>query len=121
METPPRSDWGRPPYPSRGILRGDAMTELEQLLSYCAQNERVCPMPLPWHEVWDMLPAKKREGAGWDPPLPLILAAWWDTSDDAKRERFELHLRWAEAHGALDMVARFLRSFPESEWHHRGD
>ena len=22
------------------------MTELEQLLSYCAQNERVCPMPL---------------------------------------------------------------------------
>ena len=97
------------------------MTELEQLLSYCAQNERVCPMPLPWHEVRDMLPAKTRDGAGWDPPLPLILAAWWDTSDDGKRERFELHLRWTEAHGALDMVARFLRSFPESEWHHRGD
>jgi hypothetical protein len=77
-------------------------------------------MPLPWHQVWDILPAKKRDGADWDPPLPLILAAWWDTSDDAKRERFELHLHWAAAHGALDTVAQFLRSFPESEWHHRG-
>jgi hypothetical protein len=91
------------------------------LLSYCAENNQVCPMPLPWHQVWDMLPNKKYEGAGWYPPLPLILAAWWDTSDDAKRERFELHLRWAAGHGALDTVAEFLRSFPESEWHHRGD
>jgi hypothetical protein len=96
------------------------MTDLEQLLGYCAENDRVCPMPLPWHQVWDILPAKKRDGADWDPPLPLILAAWWDTSDDAKRERFELHLHWAAAHGALDTVAQFLRSFPESEWHHRG-
>ena len=96
------------------------MTELDKLLDYCAENDRVCPMPLPWHQVWDMLSGKKR-GSGWEPPPPLILAAWWETSDQEKRERFELHLHWAAEHGALDKVAQFLRSFPEGEWHHRGD
>jgi hypothetical protein len=96
------------------------MTELDKLLGYCGENDRVCPMPLSWHQVWDMLPGKKR-GSGWEPPPPLILAAWWETSDQAKRERFELHLRWAAEHGALDKVAQFLRSFPEIEWHHSGD
>jgi hypothetical protein len=32
-----------------------------------------------------------------------------------------LHLRWAAEHGALGAVAEFLHSFPEGEWHHRGD
>ena len=95
------------------------MTEMERLLSYCVENGRVCPMPLPWQQVWDMLPAKKHHSAEWDPPLPPIFAAWWETSDDLKRDLFEQHLRWAAAHGALDRVARFFRSFPESEWHHR--
>jgi hypothetical protein len=97
------------------------MRELEQFCSYCAENGRVCPMPLPWHQLWDMLPAKKHDGAGWDPPAPPIFAAWWDTSDDLKREQFQLHLRWAAEHGALDTVVEFLHSFPESEWHHRGE
>jgi hypothetical protein len=72
------------------------MTELDKLLGYCGENDRVCPMPLSWHQVWDMLPGKKR-GSGWEPPPPLILAAWWETSDQAKREHFELHLRWRQS------------------------
>jgi hypothetical protein len=96
------------------------MTELEQILSYCAENDRVCPMPLPWHQVWDMLPAKKH-GSGWKPAPPFIFAAWWEASDEAKRKRLALHLRWAAEHGVLDGVAAFLRSLPENEWHHRGE
>jgi hypothetical protein len=65
-----------------------------------------------------MLPNKKRVGAGWDPPLPLIFAAWWEASDDAKQERFQLHIRWAAAHGVLKTVGQFLWSLPESEWYH---
>ena len=55
-----------------------------------------------------MLPDQRRVGVGWEPPLPLILAAWWDTSDTAKRGRFELHLRYAAEHGALDNVEQYL-------------
>jgi hypothetical protein len=35
------------------------MTELDKLLGYCGEMDRVCPMPLPWHQVWDILPRQK--------------------------------------------------------------
>jgi acetyl esterase/lipase len=35
------------------------------------------------------------------PPSPLILVAWWETSDLQKRERFEQHIHWAEHHKML--------------------
>jgi hypothetical protein len=49
-------------------------------------------------------------GAGWEPLLPLILAAWWDTSDGDKRDRFHLHLRRASDHGAIGPVVGLLSS-----------
>ena len=97
------------------------MSELKQLLTYCAENGRVCPLPQQWHRLWDMLPDKIQRGVGWEPSLPLILAASWEASDQAKQERLELHLRWAAEHDALDQVGEFLRSLPESEWHHHGE
>ena len=96
-------------------------TLLEQLSLYCREHGRVCPLPDQWHRLWEMLPNKGPRGAGWDPSLPLILAAWYDTSDEAKQERLQLHLRWASDHACLDQVDGFLRSLSEDEWHHRGD
>jgi hypothetical protein len=97
------------------------MSELDQLLAYCREKERVCPVPRRWHELWEMLPEKTQLGIGWQPPLPLILAAWWEASDAAKQERLEEHLRWAADHGALGNANHLLRSLPESDWHHVGD
>ena len=91
---------------------------LEQLLSYCRENGRVCPVPTRWNELFQMLPETRRKGVGWEPSLPLILAAWWESSDDDKQERLGEHIRWAHDRGALAKVADFLRSLPESDWHH---
>jgi hypothetical protein len=96
-------------------------SQLDQLLTQCASNDRVCPMPQQWTNLWEMLPNKRRRGAGWEPPLPLILGGWWETSDSEKRERLELHIRWAAEHGILNRVGAFLRSLPENQWHHTGD
>jgi hypothetical protein len=93
---------------------------LDRLLSYCRQNGRVCPQPKRWNDLFQMLPETRRKGLGWE-PAPLILAAWWESSDDQKQERLEDHIRWAQAHAALDRVDSFLRSLPEGEWHHVGD
>jgi hypothetical protein len=49
---------------------------LHDLLNYVRDNRRVCPVPQRWNELWEMLPDRKRVGNGWEPPLPLILAAW---------------------------------------------
>ncbi len=78
-------------------------------------------MPQRWNELWEMLPDRRRVGTGWDPPAPLILAAWWDTPALSKMIRLQEHLRYADAHGMLTAVDEYLRRLPEQDWAHVGD
>ena len=66
-------------------------------------------------------PGRRRVGSGWEPPLPLILAAWHTTSALSKKLRLEEHIRWAEENGALEAVAAFLHGLPEEDWNHIGE
>ena len=50
--------------------------EVEDLCRHVQSEGQVCPMPLKWKELYEMLPDTQRVGSGWNPPLPLILAAW---------------------------------------------
>jgi len=93
----------------------------EGLIAYCRENGRVCPMPQRWNALWDLLPNRARVGAGWQPPLPLILGAWYDTPAMLKMIRLTEHIEWADLHDALGPVERFLRVLPEDEWFHLGD
>jgi hypothetical protein len=90
--------------------------KLESLLSYVKADDRICPNPQEWNMLWEMLPNKKRVGSGWEPALPLILAAWWDTPLLAKILRFEEHIRYAAEHGVLDEVDTYLRSLKPDQW-----
>jgi hypothetical protein len=91
---------------------------IDSLMDFCQQNNRVCPMPNKWNQLYDMLPGRRREGLGFKPASPLILAAWYEATDLMKRDRLFEHLRWASDHRALDAVGRFLRSLAENDWHH---
>jgi hypothetical protein len=51
---------------------------VESLVAFCRVNDRVCPLPPFWNRLWEMLPDRAQVGAGWQPPAPLILAAWHD-------------------------------------------
>jgi hypothetical protein len=93
----------------------------EKLLAYCRGNSRVCPQPRRWNELWEMLPNKVQVGAGWKPPLPLILTAWHHTSNLEKMMRLSDHIAWAHEHGVFEKVDSFLRGLPENEWHHLHD
>ena len=95
--------------------------DLQSLLGFVQQERRVCPMPQRWNELWQMLPDSRRVGTGWEPPLPLILGGWWESSNQSKRERLAEHLRWADIHGILKKTDLFLRTLPENEWLHEGD
>lgn len=97
------------------------MATLEEALELAQTNARVCPQPQRWNELYKLLPNRKRVGAGWEPPLPLILAAWWDTPAISKIARFREHLEWAASHGALDSVYSFMSALQESDWHHVGE
>jgi len=100
---------------------GDETQLLAALLEYVKAEDRVCPMPFRWTELWEMLPGRQRSGASWEPPPPLVLAGWWDTPSFAKMERLAEHIRYANAHGVLGEVDRFLRGLPEAEWAHLGE
>ena len=91
---------------------------LVDVLALATANERVCPQPKEWSKLYDLLPNKRRVGNGWEPALPLILAAWHDTPAMLKMKRLREHIEWAENHGAIGRVHAFLLSLPEEKWHH---
>jgi hypothetical protein len=90
---------------------------LEGILDEATEERRVCPVPQVWNRIWQMLPERRQTGAGWSPPLPLILGAWSEATDDQKRERFHLHLRWAHDHGTMDTIAGVIASMKPEDWH----
>jgi hypothetical protein len=95
--------------------------QLKSLLDYCSENERVCPQPQKWNELWELLPNRGRNGSGWEPALPLILAAWYDTPVMLKMLRLREHIEWANSHEALDLIDKFIRDLPETDWYHSYD
>ena len=95
---------------------------LDYLWAYCTDNNRLVPMPQQWNTVFGMLKnTGQKPSGGWQPSLPLILAAWYEALPIAKQLRFKEHLAWAEKEGQLDEVGDYLRSLKEQEWCHLGE
>ena len=97
------------------------MTTLEEAITEATKNNRVCPMPSLWNQLYELLPNRKRKGFGWEPSLPLILAAWHEAPALSKALRLREHLEWAASNGAIDQVYNFMVSLSESDWYHFGD
>src|ERR1035441_3210908 len=88
----------------------------ETLIAYCRENNRVCPLPQLWNQLWEMLSERRRDGSSWKPSLPLILAAWHDTPAMLKMLRLAEHIEWAAQHGVLESISNFLREMREEDW-----
>lgn len=89
----------------------------EVLWRICTENSRVVPKR--WDKLYKML-ANKRQlpSGGWEPPLPLILAAWHETSMLDKQERFKVHLQWALEQDQIEEIGIYLSSLCENDWYH---
>ena len=97
----------------------EASKTFDDLWGYCTENNRLVPLPPQWSELFGLLRnTRQKPTGGWEPPLPLILAAWHHSSPIEKQLRFQDHIRWAEAQGQLEEVGTFLRSIPEEQWCH---
>jgi hypothetical protein len=90
---------------------------LNELIKYCSKDEKVCPSPICWHEMYQAL--DKATVAGDSPPPPLILSAWWATDDSQKADCLEQQLAWASTHGVFDIASDFLLNLPDEKWHLR--
>ncbi len=94
---------------------------LKDALAEATKNNRVCPQPPKWTELWNMLRERIPGASANKPEAPLILAGWSDTTDREKAARFRAHLTWADRNGCLDPVLDFMRSLQEGAWHHFGE
>jgi hypothetical protein len=90
------------------------------LLRFVQSEGRICPEPVKWHELWEILPNKKRVGNRWQPPLPLILATWDYTSGIEKTLRLRQHIEYAAEKGILNVVDQYLRNLTDDQWHFSG-
>lgn len=97
------------------------MATLKGTLEIATKNDRICLQPGKWNELYKLLPGKMRKNREWEPALPIILAAWWDTPGIIKQIRMREHIEWADDHGCLDIVARYLKNLPEEAWFHVGE
>jgi hypothetical protein len=87
--------------------------QLEDLEKFCLSEGRVCPMPVFWERLWGII---KRADVDREVPVPLILAAWDETTHLDKMVRLVEQLQHAEKNGALDAVDSYLRELPLSRW-----
>jgi hypothetical protein len=95
---------------------------LESLSAYCQSRRRLVPKPERWNELYQMLRnTRQKPSGGWEPPLPLILAAWHHSMPLEKKLRFKEHLTWANDQGQIAEIGAFLRSLPEDNWCHLGE
>jgi len=78
-------------------------------------NNRICPKPQQWNKLWKIIQSKTDEKIS----APLILAAWWETTDEEKLGRFKYHLDTAENLNLLNDVQIFLQTLNETNWHHK--
>jgi hypothetical protein len=98
----------------------DQPEDLTSLWAYCTQKERVIPRD--WNKLYKMLVNRRQlPSGGWEPALPLILAAWHETDADQKQQRFREHLEWADLQGQLRKIGAYLRSLHEDDWFHHSE
>jgi hypothetical protein len=90
--------------------------KLKDLLEYVKAEGRICPNPQEWNALWEMLPDKEQGSSGWEPPVPLILSAWWDSPYLEKILRLDIHIHYAVAHGMLDEIDTYLRGLLPDQW-----
>ena len=89
----------------------------ESLWAYCTENDRVVPKQ--WNTLFNRLAnTRQLASGGWEPALPLILAAWHETSSFEKQARFKEHIQWALEQNQIEQIGIYLRSLGEEDWYH---
>lgn len=88
----------------------------EELIQYCSDKNRVCPIPVEWQKVLDIL--KIRPG---NPGYltPLILGGW-DSTDEEKKERLIKQIEYASSNPEIyKTLENFLLNLKNHQWYYK--
>ena len=103
------------------------MNRKDELLEFIEQREIICPLPIPWQTLYKLMtyivePNTRSLTAGeirrdLGIEHPCVLHGWY-VSDTVKKRRFLDHIDWAEDHGCLDVVGRFVGRQKDTKWYY---
>jgi hypothetical protein len=88
------------------------------VIALARRNNRVCPRPLLWSALYVLLEGDHY--ADLRPP-PVLPRSWASLSNLQRRLHFHEHIEWADRHGKLDELARYIASLAEPDWVHMGE
>lgn len=90
----------------------------DTLMVVARWNNRVCPRPELWTELYHRLGGTSYVDL---PPPPVDRWIWTKLSALQKRLCLRETIEWAERHGKLPQVAKFMESLAEVDWLHMGE
>ena len=90
---------------------------LSEIYFETKRENRVCPNPIYWNELHEII-VKADINQRQAPPLPLILGAWWESSDEDKANRLDELLNWADKNEVGNVAWAYILALKEDEWHH---
>jgi hypothetical protein len=91
---------------------------VDGLMVTARRNNRVCPRPSLWTQLYFALGGGKHADLA---PPPVERSIWTKLSDLQKRLRLRQQIEWAERHGKLEVVGKFIENLAEGDWLHMGD
>jgi hypothetical protein len=111
----------KPSAPSPRRREAQPLFTLDAAMLVARRNNRVCPRPERWQELFSLLPARKTLRGPQTPPPPPLGPAWAVTPPLTKRLCFREHVEWAERQGVLEALMGFMQTMPEDDWLHMGE
>ena len=93
----------------------------ESLVAFCEENNRVCPYPFKWAELYEKLLEGIEEDNVPKPPIPVVCAAWTYYPQISRTIQLMAQIEWADKYGRLDKMSRYLRRLKEKDWFHGND
>jgi hypothetical protein len=114
----PTQPMGLPPTsaPGLGALElAPIEVTLYDVTGLTRKDDRVCPQPSRWLEMYRIL--QEQPGRGRLPAEPVVGSAWASTSPLAKRMAFNEQLEWADRNRCLTPIHEYLKTLRDADWY----
>ena len=95
--------------------RNKNMNTKEDLINYCLDKNRICPMPPKWAKIGEIIKIKPGH-----PCTPLILNGWVSSSDQDKKDRLAKQIEYASENvETFEKLKMFILNLKDDDWKYR--
>lgn len=90
--------------------------ELDRFLNNLEKEGKICLEGSYWHEAFTIITSSnKRDNSIL--PNPLILGGWSNSSDKEKKERFIIHLEYANKNDKWPELLEYFENLDDNAWY----